>query len=106
MLAYEMANMIQPQILKLTKTNYDNWSIQMKVLLGSQDLWELVENGYAEPESLAAEATLTAIQKNELNKVRKSGKKAFFLIYQGVEESTFKKIFNAQSSKQAWEILQ
>ncbi|XP_020266712.1 uncharacterized protein LOC109842219 [Asparagus officinalis] len=38
----------------------------MKFLLGSQDLWELVENGYTETESLAAEATLTAIQKSEL----------------------------------------
>ncbi|XP_020258740.1 uncharacterized protein LOC109835162 [Asparagus officinalis] len=59
-----MANMIQPQILKLIKTNYDNWSIQVKVLLGSQDLWELVENVYTEPESPAAEATLTVTQKS------------------------------------------
>ncbi|XP_020270923.1 uncharacterized protein LOC109846108 [Asparagus officinalis] len=100
-----MANMIQPQILKLMKTNYDNWSIQMKVLLGSQDLWELVENGYTEPESLAVEETLTATQKSELNEVRKRDKKALFLIFQGVDESTFEKISNALSSKEAWEIL-
>jgi hypothetical protein len=101
-----MTNMIQPQIPKLTKTKYENWRIQMKVLLGSQDLWVVVENGYTEPESLAAEATLTATQKNELKEVRKIDKKALFLIYQGVEESTFEKISNVQSSKQAWEILQ
>ncbi|XP_020258742.1 uncharacterized protein LOC109835165 [Asparagus officinalis] len=101
-----MANMIQPQIPKLMKTNYDNWSIQMKVLLGSQDLWELVENGYTEPESLAAEATLTATQKSELKEVRKRDKKALFLIFQGVDESAFEKISNALSSKEAWEILQ
>ncbi|XP_020245115.1 uncharacterized protein LOC109844741 [Asparagus officinalis] len=101
-----MANMIQPQIPKLMKTNYDNWSIQMKVLLGSQDLWDLVENGYTEPESPAAEATLTATQKSELKEVRKRDKKALFLIFQGVDESAFEKISNALSSKEAWEILQ
>lgn len=46
-----MEGMIQPQIPKLAKTNYDNWSIQMKILLGSQDLWEIVEDGYDEPAS-------------------------------------------------------
>ena len=41
-----MANMIQPQIPKLTATNYGNWSIQMKVLLGSQDNWEVVHASF------------------------------------------------------------
>jgi len=34
---------------KLTKAvNYDNWSLKMKVLLGSQENWEMVENGHVE----------------------------------------------------------
>lgn len=34
---------------RLTKTNYGNWSIQMKTLIGSYDVWEVVENGFEEP---------------------------------------------------------
>lgn len=36
---------------KIDETNYDNWNIQMKVQLGSQDLREIVEDGYDEPDS-------------------------------------------------------
>ena len=31
------------------KMNYENWSIQMKALLGSQDTWEVVKEGFEEP---------------------------------------------------------
>lgn len=37
--------------------SYDYWSIQMKTLFISQDLWELVENGYDAPEDATALAT-------------------------------------------------
>ncbi|KAA0058966.1 polyprotein [Cucumis melo var. makuwa] len=30
---------------RLTKTNYDNWSIQMHALLDAQDAWEIVQEG-------------------------------------------------------------
>ena len=33
----------QLPIPRILKTNYENWSIQMKALLGSQDAWEVVE---------------------------------------------------------------
>ncbi|XP_074336690.1 uncharacterized protein LOC141673860 [Apium graveolens] len=101
-----MASMIQPQIPKLTATNYGNWSIQMKVLLGSYDNWDIVENGYDEPTDTAAETALSNAEKMILKETRKKDKKALYTIIQGVDESTFEKISNAKTAKDAWEILQ
>ncbi|KAG9450495.1 hypothetical protein H6P81_010460 [Aristolochia fimbriata] len=52
-------------IPKLTKENYGNWSIQMKTFLAAQDLWEIVRDGYEQPESDEEEATLTAAERVE-----------------------------------------
>ncbi|XP_061349454.1 uncharacterized protein LOC133294723 [Gastrolobium bilobum] len=78
----------------------------MKTLLGSQDILDLVEDGYIEPANAAAEAVLSDAQRKMLKDSRKKDKKALFLIFQGVDESTFEKISDAKSSKEAWEILQ
>ncbi|XP_023892634.1 uncharacterized protein LOC112004622 [Quercus suber] len=98
------SNMVQPQILKLMKENYESWQIQMKALFGSQELWELVIDGHVEPTG-EQKATYNAEQKNLLKDQRKKDKKALFLLYQGMDESTFEKIAKAKSSKEAWEIL-
>nr|XP_019702336.1 uncharacterized protein LOC109505004 [Elaeis guineensis] len=88
---------------RLTNTNYENWSIHMKALLGSQDIWDIVERGYEE----AREAyTLTVQQREVLRDKRKKDKKALYFIYQAVDESAFEKIAAATTSKEAWEILQ
>ena len=67
-----MSNMMaQPQIPKLTATNYGNWSIQMKVLLGSYDNWDIVESGYDEPKD---EAVLSDAEKTALKDSKKKVK--------------------------------
>ena len=98
--ANPLAHMALP---KLTKSNYDNWSIQIKVLLGAQDVWELVETGFSEPANTAA---WTAAQKKTLKETRAKDKTALYILYQGVDEGGFEKIAGATSSKEAWDILQ
>ncbi|KAA8549872.1 hypothetical protein F0562_001556 [Nyssa sinensis] len=89
---------------RLSKDNYENWSIEIKALFGSQDLWELVTDGYMEP-TLQKEVAYTADEKKALKEQRKKDKKALFLLYQGLDESTFEKVAKATNSKQASEIL-
>ncbi|KAL8148183.1 hypothetical protein AgCh_005511 [Apium graveolens] len=48
-----------------------NWSIQMKVLLGSYDNWEIIENGFNEPADAAAEAALPNVEKTALMEIGK-----------------------------------
>ena len=94
-----MANgFVQYPIPRLTKENYDNWSIQMKALLGSQDIWDIVENGYIDPKEW--EASSSSSDPTTIRELRKRDKKALYIIYQGVDEGNFEKNFGATISKQ------
>ena len=68
----------------------------MKALLGSQDLWDLVEEGYQKPRE-----ALT----NQQRKFWKKDKKVLYFIYQSIDESAFEKIVAAITSNQACDIL-
>lgn len=95
-LQVEMASSLaQLQIPKLTKDLR-----VMKMLFGSQDLWEIVTDGYVEP-TTEQEAAYTADQRTVLKDEGKKDKKALFLLYQGVGDATFEKITEATSSKKA-----
>ena len=48
-----------PQLPQFDEKNHDYWAIMMRVLFASQDIWELVENGYPEPADVAALVALT-----------------------------------------------
>ena len=57
---------------QLTKANYENWSIQMKALLGSLDAWEVVKEGFEEP----TETTDYTVAQNRALKETRSKDKA------------------------------
>jgi hypothetical protein len=57
---------LQPQIPIFKGENYGFWSIKMKTLFLSQELWDLVENGYTEPTNAQAIVGLTQVQRDQL----------------------------------------
>lgn len=77
-------------------SGYEIWSIMMKTMFMSQDLWDLVEGGYDE-EGLTVE---------ELLYLRKKDATALFFIQQALDKSVFSCIANARKSKEAWDALQ
>ena len=84
----------QPSIPIFKSECYEVWSIKMKTLFMSQDLWDLVENGYADPDEEA-----------KLRENRKKDSKALFFIQPAVHESIFSRITAATTIKEAWTIL-
>ncbi|KAK2988268.1 hypothetical protein RJ640_003139 [Escallonia rubra] len=66
---------------------------------------ELIEDGFAEPESAEAEAILSNAEKKTLKESRKRDSKALVTIYQGLDEAGLEMVAPANTSKEAWEIL-
>ncbi|KAH0639281.1 hypothetical protein KY290_036550 [Solanum tuberosum] len=67
----------------------------MKTILKSQDLWDLVEQGFADPD-----------EENRLRDSKKKDANALVFIQQAVHDSHFSRITAATTSKQDWSILQ
>ncbi|GJZ81568.1 retrovirus-related pol polyprotein from transposon TNT 1-94 [Tanacetum coccineum] len=88
-------NVSQPNIPIFKRDSYEFWSIKMRTLFKSQDLWDLVENGLAE----------TGDEDTRSRENQKRDAKALFFIQQAVEESIFSRIAAATSSNEAWTIL-
>jgi len=75
----------------------------MKALIGSQEVWEVVENGHQEPEDVGE---MTIAQLATLKATRTKDKTALYVLYRAVDEYGFEKIANVMSSKEAWDILE
>ncbi|KAJ3692026.1 hypothetical protein LUZ60_012376 [Juncus effusus] len=88
---------------RLTRVNYNNWSIQMRALLGVQDAWDVVENSYTEPENTD---DMTVSEIKALKQKRMNDKTALYMLFQAVDESDFEKIASAVTGKEAWDTLQ
>ncbi|CAI8600638.1 unnamed protein product [Vicia faba] len=99
-----MANMMgQMPLPRLSKSNYENWSIQMKALLGSLDVWEVTNDGFEEPSNTT---TNTAAQNKALKETRANDKTTLYMLFRAVDESVFKKIAGSTMSKEAWDTLE
>lgn len=78
----------------------------MKALFSSQDIWELVENGFQEPADVAAYNALTQAERDLLRDNRKKDSKCLFYIFRAVHESIFPRIATTTKTKQAWNTLE
>ncbi|CAL9023435.1 unnamed protein product [Prunus brigantina] len=88
-------------------SNYDFWRIKMCTIFKSHKLWDMVENGYEEPDVKKEEGeTLTVAQKLALEENVAKDAKALGLIQGAVSDDIFPRIALKESAKQAWEILQ
>ena len=89
-----------------TGKNYEYWSLTMKALFRGQDVWEIVQHGYAEPADMTAYNNLTQAQKDALREQRKRDGKALFFIHQAMHESILPRIAAAINAKEAWDSLE
>jgi Domain of unknown function (DUF4219) len=80
--------------------NYDYWSIKMKTLLISQDLLEIMEEGFVEKNDEKGKDTVEASCEKKENK--KKDAKVLYLIQQAIIDKKFPRIIGATSSKEAW----
>ena len=94
-----MGNIHLPQF---NGKNYDYWSITMKALFTSQELWELVEDGFEEPKDDVEFLLLNQAGREQLKNNKKKDAKALFFLYQAVHESVFPRIAAANRSKESW----
>lgn len=83
-------------------SDFDNYTIKIKALLGAHDIWEVIGKDYNEPE---VKDFLTQQQNNSLKASRKRDKKVLFIIYQALDDDGFEMILSATSTKEAWEKL-
>ena len=61
--------------------NYEYWSLTMKALFRGQDVWEIIQSGYAEPTDHATYNYLTQAEKDALREQRKKDGNALFYIH-------------------------
>ena len=78
------------QLPQFNGKNYDYWAITMRAMFASQDLWELVEDGFEEPIDENEFNALTQAEMDLLKRNKKKDSKALFYLYQVVHESVSK----------------
>lgn len=83
--------------------NYNFWEVKMMTLLRSEGLWSIVEKGF---EQFEDESQLTKVQKDKYEEDVIKDVKALSKIQNGVDVDIFPRITRANTTKEAWEILE
>ena len=97
--------MFNTQLPQFNGKNYDYWAKTMRALFASQDLWEIVEDGFEQPADENEFNNLTQGEKDLLKSYKKKESKALFFLYQAVHGSVFPRLAAAKTSKEAWKNL-
>ncbi|XP_076952194.1 uncharacterized protein LOC143625847 [Bidens hawaiensis] len=74
---------------------YEYWSVRMKTILRSRDLWDLVTDGFDDKEK----------DSGKLKNSQKRDAHAMAIIQQAVHDQLFSRIAAASTAKETWEIL-
>ncbi|KAH0637940.1 hypothetical protein KY285_035752 [Solanum tuberosum] len=99
MAANGVSSSSQPLIPVFKGEKYEFWSIKMKTLCRSQELWDLIEDGFTDVAEPDAE------EEKRLKQIRKKDAKALFFIQQAVHGTIFSRIAATTSSRDAWLIM-
>eukprot|EP00253_Pinus_taeda_P023442 PITA_23442 len=105
-MATTRTSLTNPQIPQCNRKSYDYWVITMKVLFSSQDIWDLVENGFPKPTDATTYNALSQAERDQLTGNKKKDSKSLFYIFQEVHKSIFPSVAVAMKSKKAWDTLQ
>ena len=102
MASVSSARNVQPQLPRFDGKNFEHWKIQMEVLFGFQELTEIIEEGFVEPE---AATDSTTEEQRTIKENRKKDRKALFYNFQAIDSSIFEKVANSKTAKEAWDTL-
>ncbi|XP_039130821.1 uncharacterized protein LOC120267191 [Dioscorea cayenensis subsp. rotundata] len=84
----------QPSVPVFNGQEYGRWNLRMNTVFRSQELWDLVENGWTETKDEAME-----------RENRNRDAKALSLIQQAVDGPNLDRIAEAKTAHEAWEVL-
>ncbi|KAG7950903.1 hypothetical protein I3843_13G140400, partial [Carya illinoinensis] len=77
---------------------YDYWSSPMMTMFISQDLWELIEEGFQDPPA-AGSSSWTEKNQKQFKENMKRNATALRIIHQGVSKSIYPRIYSVKKAK-------
>ncbi|CAL2249531.1 unnamed protein product [Prunus armeniaca] len=81
------------------RENYDFLSIKMKTYFMSQDLWDIVDSCFNNPENPTVE------QLRQIKKDQQKDAKALYALQQALHDTIFPRIMGATTAREAWNTL-